>query len=444
MLRIACFCLAIAAVTPLWSQVEPSASGGGSSLDDIQMKTPPPLSGQAYPATVGGESRSNFLSGGISLSGGYNDNIMPSGLAQKVGDANYFVVPTISVDRQTPRQGMLLSYSSGFTLYQKTTELNGVTQTGTADYSFHLSHYAVVYVNDTFNQNNNLYNQPNPLGAGGVSAGTPSPTAVYVYPFQNQLGNSLNGGIEYQYGRNAMIGGGGNYSFVRYSQVTNTSGLDDSNTAGGSGFWSRRLSRGQYIGVLYQYSRITTQPVQTNSHSHTVFGFYTKYITRTVSLSVLGGPQYYFSRDLVSGASAGSWTPAVQGSVGYQKPRTNVAANYSRMVSGAGGLVGVFLSNIGNLEAQQKLTRTWSVSANFSYALFKSVTPVVSSYNQGGHTVSGVASVQHSYHEHLLVGVGYSRFHQSYGNFVTGSQLYPDSNREYASVSYQFSRPIGR
>lgn len=444
MLKIGFCCLAIASTSTLWCQVEPSATGAGPRLDNIQMLTPPPVSGQAYPVTVGGESRSNFLSGGIAVSGEYNDNIVPGSQSPKTGDADYSIVPTLSVDRQTPRQGMLLTYNSGFRLYQKTSDLNAVTQNGTAAYTFHLSHYAVVNLNDTFNQNNNLYNQPNSLGGGGVSAGTPSPTAVYVYPFENQLGNSLNGGLQYQYGRNAMVGGGGNYSLVRYDRVSNTPGLTDSDTKGGSGFWSRRLSRGQYLGILYQYSSISTHPLETNSDTHTIFGFFTKYITPTVSVSILGGPQHYLSRDSVSGASTEAWTPAAQGSIGYQKLRTNVAVNYSRMVTSAGGLVGVYLSNIGNLAVQQKLSRTWTVSADFGYALFKSVTPALSSFNQGGHTVSGIASIEHSYHEHLLFSVGYSRFHQSYSNFGTGSQLNPDSNREYASVSYKFSRPLGR
>ena len=39
---------------PLWSQVEPSASGWWvQSLDDSRMMTPPPVSRDAYPVVVG-------------------------------------------------------------------------------------------------------------------------------------------------------------------------------------------------------------------------------------------------------------------------------------------------------------------------------------------------------------------------------------------------------
>ena len=161
MLKIACFCFAMAAV-PLWSQVEPSATGGGFTLDDTRMMTPPPVSGGAYPKNVGAESRSNFVGGGLVVTGAYNDNIMVDP-TQKIADVNYSIVPTISIDRMTPREALALSYSSGFTLYQKTTQLNGVTQNGTADYRFHLTKYAVVNVRDTFSQNFNLFNQANPF-----------------------------------------------------------------------------------------------------------------------------------------------------------------------------------------------------------------------------------------------------------------------------------------
>ena len=69
MLKIACVCLMFAAGTPLWSQVEPSGSGGGGGLGDSRMMTPAPVGGGAYPGTVGSEERSNYLAGGIGFHG---------------------------------------------------------------------------------------------------------------------------------------------------------------------------------------------------------------------------------------------------------------------------------------------------------------------------------------------------------------------------------------
>lgn len=440
MKKIACLCFVIATAIPAWSQVEPSASGGPVTLDDTRMMTPPPISGGEYPANVGSETRSNLISGGIVVTGAYNDNILAD-LPQKVSDENYSIVPTISLDRRTPRQAELLNYSAGFTLYQKTTALNGITQSGGAEYRLHLSRYAVLSIKDSFQQNYNLFNQANPFT--GVSVGAAS-NSVYVFPFQNHLGNTLDGGIAYQYGKNAMIGGGGSYSLQRYSDVANIPGLDDSNVGEGSAFVNRRIGRGQYIGAVYDYNRINTHPVQTTTDTNAISGFYTKYFTSTISISVMAGPQHYSSHDPNSGVSAASWTPAVQGSAGYQTTRSNLAANYARSISGPSGLIGAYLSDVAGLQAQRMLTRTWNVGVSGSYGLFKNVTPNISTSNPGGHSISGTGSLEHIFTERFRAEIGYSRIHQNYANFGTVSQLYPDANREFASVTYQFSRPLGR
>ena len=59
-----------------------------------------------------------------------------------------------------------------------------------------------------------------------------------------------------------------------------------------------------------------------------------------------------------------------------------------------------------------------------------------------GHTVSGTASLQRQFGEHLNVQLGYTRLHQNYN--VAAISTTPDTNREFVSISYQFSRALGR
>ena len=443
MFKVVCFCLALASTPCLWSQVEPSATGGELTLDDTRMMTPPPVNGAVYPRNVGAETKSNYLAGGLVFTGAYNDNIMIDP-ARKIADSNYSITPTISIDRRTPSDLLAMSYSAGFTFYQKTTGYNGVTQDGIFDYEHHLSRYSVLSLRDALHQNYNLFNQANPFVGTGVSAGAPSPTSVYVFPFQNQIGNSVDGSFEYQYAKNAMIGAGGNYAISRYQNLSGTSGLNDSDATGASAFWNRRLSRGDYLGATYGFSRITTQPIETTTDVHTVYGFYTHYITPRISFSVLAGPQHIDSRDAASGAEVIAWKPSGQGSVGYQTTRSNFAINYARTIGGASGLAGAYQSDIASAEIRQQLSRTWNVGAGGNYALFKNVTPAVSNANPGGHTVSGTASLRHNFGEQIVIEVGYSRFHQSYNNSGFNTLLYPDANREFGSVMYQFHRPLGR
>ncbi|HEY1580278.1 MAG TPA: hypothetical protein VGF82_24705 [Terracidiphilus sp.] len=441
MLRFACFCLLLAAVTPVWSQVEPSASGGGFDLDDQHMMTPPPVSGDAYPVIVGSEQRANYLAAGLVFTGSYVDNLMVSNIP--IADETYSFQPTISFDRHSSRQGESLHYSPGFELYQNTSQLNGISQTGSAGYRFHMSPYAVLTLGETFQQNYNLYNQGNPFVAGGISGSSGSPTTVLIAPFQNELTNSSDAGIEYQYGKNAMIGGSGTYSHVQYSNISTSLGLENSNTSDASAFYSRRLDRAQYAGLVYQFAKDVTHPIDTYTVTSSVLGFYTIYFTRSFSLSVLGGPERYSSwAPNISRKDA--WTPAVQGSFGWQGLRSSISAGYSHVVSGAGGLSGSYKTTMVSVNSRVLLARTWSLGGNVGYTNFDTVNSIqAAQFGTGGRTISGGVGLSHRITEKINAQAGYQHFHQRYAGIPAASE-FPDSNRAFVAISYQFSRPLGR
>ena len=102
MFRFACFCLVIGIAGPVWSQVQPSAYGGGYDLDSEHMKTPPPVSREGYPATTGSDEKANYLSGSAVVSAAYTDNLMLLA-GHSLSDEIYTIAPTIGLDRRTPR-----------------------------------------------------------------------------------------------------------------------------------------------------------------------------------------------------------------------------------------------------------------------------------------------------------------------------------------------------
>ena len=57
--------------------------------------------------------------------------------------------------------------------------------------------------------------------------------------------------------------------------------------------------------------------------------------------------------------------------------------------------------------------------------------------------VSGTASVQQQFGQHVNVQLGYTRLHQTYSGVAVLATT-PNTNREFVSISYQFSRPLGR
>ena len=439
MLKIACFFLVIATTTPLWSQVQPAANGGGFDLDDIHMMTPPPVSGDAYPVVVGDESRANYFDAGLVFTGSYVDNLMLGETTKAISDEIYYFVPSISLDRRTPRQGETLHYSPGFTLYQNTSQLNGVSQDASGDYRFHISPYAVVEISDKFQQNSNLYNQSNPFVGAGVSGTPGSPNTVLIAPFANEIVNSSNAGIDYQYGRNAMVGGRGSYDFLHYPGDSQAIGLNNGNTTSAMGFFSRRIGRSEYAGVAYQFSKFSTHPIDTHTVTHNIFGFYTHYFTKSFSFSILGGPEHYAAWDSDL-PKREAWTPAVQGSLGWQELRTMLSASYSHVVSGAPGFGGAYHANMASLDGHFLFSRTWSAGAEGHYSLLDSLTPALFT---GGHTISVGTDVQHRVMEGLNAAIGYGHFHESY-SAVPAASFAPDSNRVYISISYGFHRPLGR
>jgi len=78
MLTRICLSLALLVAIPAWCQVEPDATGPPPDTAD-EMRTPPPVNGEAYPTATGAETRSNYLRAGLTLYTAYDDNAFGGG-----------------------------------------------------------------------------------------------------------------------------------------------------------------------------------------------------------------------------------------------------------------------------------------------------------------------------------------------------------------------------
>jgi hypothetical protein len=389
--------------------------------------TPPPLTGSAYAVSVGEEvGRANYFNAGLVFSGAYTDNIYVPGTSGKVGDEQYSFQPTLVLNRRSARASEILSYEPGFTMYQQTSQLNGMSQQGEAKYQFH--------------QNSNLYNQPNPFAPTGVSS---TGQAVNVYPFENQLSNSSNAGIDCQYARNAMIGGSASFDLLRYQDHSlSSAALQNQNVTGASAFFSRRLSAAHYTGLTYQFSKIITFPERSYTNAYSIMGFFTVYLTRNFSLSILGGPQHYDTRGPSIVASR-AWSPEIQASVGWNGRRAGMAGSYSRGVSTTSGLVGAYRIDAFQGGALWHLGRTWTLDCGGAYSEFSLLTKDSGGLTTGIRTATGSASIVHPVTDRLSGALAYAHFHQDQA--LVGTPFFsPESNRVTLSISYQLSRSIGR
>jgi hypothetical protein len=416
-----------------------------------RMLTPPPVSGQTYPVMLASQERANFLRGGLSFTSAYTDNVVGSTAGHPVSDITYYIAPLISLDETTPRLHYLLTYAPGFTFYQRNGSLNEAAHNASIEFEYRLSPHVTLSAHDGFQKSSNIFDQPLDFSAGGtVSGGTQSANFSVIAPVASRLSNFGNVGLSYQFQLNDMVGASGTFSTLHYLDPSQVPGLYDSSSQAGLAFYSHRFARGQYLGVTYEYQRLLAYPNTGVSKTQTqaVLFFYTYSPTRRFSMSMFGGPQY---SETVEPPTSGlqspnpelrSWTPAAGASLNWQARLTSFALSYSHVITGGGGLVGAAQQDSATLTARQQITRTLNASVAGGY----SQNDVIGSALLGvtdGHTVFGTASLQQSLGQHLSVQLGYTRLHQNYSDIAVISAM-PNTNREFVSISYQFSRPLGR
>lgn len=441
--RICSVLILLLVSTPLWCQVEPSASGGeGATDDDSLMPLSPEVSGSFFPSSVGSQSRSNTLSGEMIFIAAYYDNLVTGGTAKPVSGESYSIFPTIRLDQTTSRTHGSLSYSPGFSFYEPVTAFNQVNQNAHADFQYRLTPRITLSAQDVFEQNSSVFSQPYIYAGSTISASNEISSPVLIVPFLGQVVNSVSATVGYQFSRSAMIGGSGSYSIFDFSDNTQETGLYNSGTAGGSAFFSRRLTKNQFIGVRYGYYRTVTNPVAATTQTQSGSIFYTVSLPKRFFLSLSGGPEYSVTT-LIGAPSSNTWGPGGGASLSWQRTRTNLAASYSRSIISGQGFLGTYTVDGVNLTAQYLLTRRLTTGLSGSYSNAKNATPLLSPGNATGHTLFGRASLEYAISEHMRVVGEYSRIHQSYGGIAEIAND-PNADRVSVSLNYQFMRPLGR
>ncbi|MFZ0761613.1 MAG: hypothetical protein WAM69_16825 [Candidatus Sulfotelmatobacter sp.] len=431
----------------------PEASSGASAVNDTtddRMLTPPPVSGQSYPTAPTSEERSNYLRGGLAFTTAYTDNAVGSVNGHPVSDVSYSVWPTLALDETMPRLHLVSTYAPGFTFYQRESPLNSENQNASINFQYRLSPHVTFSARDTFLKSSNVFNQPDLASSGVVSGGVQQANFSVIAPIADLLSNAGNVGITYQFAANGMVGASGTFTNLHYPDQAEVPGLFDSSSQGGSAFYSLRVSRMHYIGATYQYQRLLSYPATATNQTqtHALLLFYTLYPTSRFSISVFGGPQYsdvgpqFSAVGSVPTPASRSWNPAAGGSLSWQGRVSNLAFSYSHIISSGGGLIGAVEMDSATTSVRQQLSRTLSASLGGGYTQndVLAATPLFSS---NGHTVFGTATLQQQVGQHLNLQLGYTRLHQDY-SAVAVLATTPNTNREFVSISYQFSRPLGR
>jgi hypothetical protein len=429
----------LAAGPALWAQVDASAIGGGIDLSDQDMMTPPPISGASYPSIGLSEDRSNFVALGLNFTTAYVDNVLAGELSKPVSAEMYSILPDFKIAQLLPRHHRTLSYGAGFAFYDPTSTLNQVEQHGEATYDYRWTPRVAVTVRDSFLQSSNAFSGTSTVNTGisGVAG-----SEYVVTPFASRITNNGSGSITYQYGLNGMIGASGGGDVLDYPHPSEAVGLSNSVTGSASGFYSRRFSRGQYLGLLYSFRHYTTSPVDSTTVTHTYSTFYTFYLRRNVSFSVDAGAEDYETSG-TGLTTTKNWTPNVTASMGWQSLHSSFVLRFSRNVSGGGGLIGSYVATSGGASYNQQLTRFWNADASGAYLQNSNQPELGLAVSQGGHSITAAAGLQRRLRERFSIRLGYDYIHARYDG-ISALANDPNSNRVYCTLAYHFTRPIGR
>ena len=432
---------------PAWGQEETTATGTGTDADsvandDAPLLVPPAVSNQSYPTEFAGETEQNYLRGGFTFGSAYSNNITNS--TQPISDTSYSFWPTIAVNKATPQMQLALSYSPGFTIYQHTSSYNQVNQNLAFNLQYRVSPRFNISVLEGFHKSSNIFDRPTPLAVTTVSGAPPITGLGIISPLADQINNATSVQLVYQLNATSSVGVTGGFATLQYLNSQQSSGLYNSESESGSAFYSHRLGERFYVGTNYQYQNTLSYQTalpSTHAQTQTVFAFLSTYLKPSLSVSISGGPQHYAGTQPPFPPAA-SWSPLLIVSGAWQGQRTTLALSYSRIVSGAGGLSGVYHSTTVGASATWKVNRNWNTGVGASYGNNTALSPLFVA-SGGGRTILGTFSAQRTLGEHANLQFGYNWTSQNYQQFAPIGSI-PNINRVFVSLSYQFTKPLQR
>jgi hypothetical protein len=445
MVRRTCVVLVLSLSAALaHSQVEPSATGGSAPTnnDDSLMSMPPQVSGSFFPSSVGSQTRENYLSGGVIATAAYNDNVLVGETAKPVNAETYFITPSIQWEQTTARTQSALTYSPGFSFYDPTSDLDSVTENLAAEFRYRFTPRFAISGQDSFQQNSTVFSQPYILNGATITGSPDSPGPILILPYAGQLFDSTSAEAGYQFSRSGMFGGSGFYSMFHFTNSSQDEGLSDSTSYGGSGFYSSRFGRNNYVGGTYRYSISNTSPFASNTKSQSGSLFYSFYVSRQISVSLSGGPDYV-TLSAPGIPTTSTWAPSGGATVAWQRSRANFVLGYSRGISTGWGLYGAYKTDNGTISASYQFARKLGGTISGNYSDIQNLTALLATTTPSGHTLFGRASLQYQLSEHMTAVAEYSRLHENYGGIAEIANS-PNADRAAISVNYQFRRPLGR
>jgi hypothetical protein len=283
------------------------------------------------------------------------------------------------------------------------------------------------------------------------------PNQSVITPLAKRISNLATAEMNYQFSPNDMIGGSGTFYDSRFRDVPpGSTNLLDSDTQQADGFYTHRLARSYWIGGAYEFQQLNFSPGVDQATTSSFLLFNTIYLRPRMSISLFYGPEHWqYDSQVISQVvavpvvlvvsspvSERRWTYAAGASFNWQGEHTSVQMGASRRITDGGGILGPVELVSAQAALRQKLTRSLTlafggiVGDNRLLANFNGVAGRLRS-------ASGSAAIEQLLGQNFMVSLGYGRDYQRESG-GTPPPTDVNHNRGWVSLSYNFSKAIGR
>jgi hypothetical protein len=396
------------------------------------------------PAFLTELERSNYLRGGVNVGAAYDDNPL---LLSTGSDTSESIFPNLSIEESSSRIRWTLGYAGGLTVNQRFTSENEGSHSLNFDSQYRLTPHLNLRVAERFFLTTGFFDAGNGAEAVASSGG---PNASLITPLATQRSSVTTVETNYHFALNDLIGASGSFYDLHFSNVPATSGvltLNNAQTASGTAFWLHRLFRRDWAGVSYRFDRITFNPGG-ETRAHGFFAVNTINVSKRVTLTGFVGPQYSENQGVVPPATESTqsnlWSVAGGAEGVWRDDRTSASGGYARTISDGGGILGTVLLQTVHGEFRRELVPGWAAAVTASHGRNREIIGPPGSANSIHLTSAGV-SLERNVGKSIGLRLGYSHdFQQQYfAPAATPPTLDASRNRFFATLSYQWAKPLG-
>jgi len=409
-------------------------------------------SGQMPTAVPGeGASRSNLFSASFAVAARFDDNAIVTATPKR-SDIAYSFRPNFSVVQTFRRFDYGLSYSPGIDISEHGFFGDQFTNIFSGHFTWLLSKHSTfsaqqsyILSTDPFQQ---FGSQPFSTTPGPVVAPNPSVFLTNV----RRTASLSQAQYSYQPSQHTTLGLSGNYTLSHFGSTSSSSTnatLLGFQTVSGQAYVSHQVTSRNQLGIQYSGSVLKFQQVNARTTTHSFSVFDEVRLTQNTSLSLYAGPQYalIFNQANLNLGFAILEIPIRENSLSWSggaiyrmtRRRGAMVLNYSHGVSDGGGLTGAVVLNTGSAHFDWKLSPNWNMRMDLAAADNQLL--AVKTGTTELRTYSATAGFSRRIYKNISMDLFFERLNQA-GNIRGLSS--GNHNLAGVSISYDFSRPIGR